>query len=90
MVKFNEKALIERIIELRKANYGQRGMSKFAAELGISPSTYFYYEQNRVPPIDLLLKICELCGELMMQGTKTIPERCSNKACPNHNPHKKK
>jgi hypothetical protein len=24
----------------------------------------------------------------MMEGTKTIPERCSNKACPNHNPHK--
>lgn len=28
------------------------------------------------------------CGALMMQGTKTIPERCSDKACPNHNPHK--
>ncbi len=34
-------------------------------------------------------KVCELCGSLMMEGTKTIPERCSNKACPNHNPHKK-
>lgn len=33
-------------------------------------------------------KICELCGNLMMEGTKTIPERCSSKACPNHNPHK--
>ena len=33
-------------------------------------------------------KICKLCGSLMMEGTKTIPERCSNKACPNHNPHK--
>jgi len=33
-------------------------------------------------------KICELCGSLMMEGTKTIPERCSNKACLNHNPHK--
>jgi DNA topoisomerase-1 len=28
------------------------------------------------------------CGELMMAGTKTIPERCSNKTCPMHNPHK--
>ncbi len=28
------------------------------------------------------------CGALMMDGTKTIPERCSNKLCPNHNPHK--
>ncbi len=33
---------------------------------------------------------CHLCGSLMMRGTKTIPERCSNKACPNHNPHKLK
>jgi len=33
-------------------------------------------------------KICDKCSSLMMQGTKTIPDRCSNKACPNHNPHK--
>lgn len=29
-----------------------------------------------------------ICGALMMEGTKTIPERCSDKTCPNHNPHK--
>ena len=33
-------------------------------------------------------RICDLCGSLMMEGTKTIPERCSLKTCPNHNPHK--
>jgi len=33
-------------------------------------------------------KMCPECGMLMMEGTKTIPERCSNKECPNHNPHK--
>lgn len=33
-------------------------------------------------------KLCDLCGSLMMEGTKTIPERCSQKQCPNHNPHK--
>jgi DNA topoisomerase-1 len=32
--------------------------------------------------------ICKLCGSLMMVGTKTIPERCSKKDCPMHNPHK--
>ncbi len=32
--------------------------------------------------------ICPMCQSLMMEGTKTIPERCSNKTCPNHNPHK--
>lgn len=31
---------------------------------------------------------CPTCGSLMMEGTKTIPERCSSKSCPNHNPHK--
>ncbi len=29
-----------------------------------------------------------LCTALMMVGTKTIPDRCSDKTCPNHNPHK--
>ncbi len=33
-------------------------------------------------------KTCPMCSSLMMEGTKTIPERCSNKVCPNHNPHK--
>ncbi len=28
------------------------------------------------------------CPHLMMEGTKTIPERCSDKSCPNHNPQK--
>lgn len=32
--------------------------------------------------------LCKECGSLMMEGTKTIPERCSNKSCPMHNPHK--
>ncbi len=32
--------------------------------------------------------VCPECGSLMMEGTKTIPERCSNRKCPNHNPHK--
>ncbi len=32
--------------------------------------------------------VCSICGSLMMEGTKTIPERCSNKTCDNHNPHK--
>mgnify|MGYP003429875910 FL=1 len=32
--------------------------------------------------------LCPMCNALMMEGTKTIPERCSVKTCPNHNPHK--
>ncbi|MEN8252040.1 MAG: topoisomerase DNA-binding C4 zinc finger domain-containing protein, partial [Patescibacteria group bacterium] len=32
----------------------------------------------------------EKCGALMMAGTKTIPNRCSDKTCPNHRPDKLK
>lgn len=35
-------------------------------------------------------ELCKLCGALMMQGTKTIPERCGSKQCPNHRPDKLK
>ena len=28
------------------------------------------------------------CGKLLVMGTKTIPDRCSDKTCPNRNPHK--
>ncbi len=32
--------------------------------------------------------ICSMCSSLMMEGTKTIPERCSNNKCANHRPDK--
>ena len=28
------------------------------------------------------------CGALMVEGTKTIPDRCNDRGCPNRNPHK--
>lgn len=56
----------------------------------------FFYSCSNYPDCKFIMKskptgkICALCGSLMMEGTKTIPERCSNKSCPNHNPHKLK
>jgi DNA topoisomerase-1 len=53
-----------------------------------------FYSCSNYPDCKFAIKakptgnICKLCGSLMMEGTKTIPERCSNKACENHNPHK--
>jgi DNA topoisomerase-1 len=53
-----------------------------------------FYSCSDYPKCKFALKskptgnICNLCNSLMMTGTKTIPERCSNKNCPNHNPHK--
>lgn len=28
------------------------------------------------------------CGAWIVEGTKTIPDRCSDKTCPNRHPHK--
>jgi len=53
-----------------------------------------FYSCSNYPDCKFAIKakptgnICKECGSLMMQGTKTIPERCSNKACKMHNPHK--
>ncbi len=53
-----------------------------------------FYSCSNYPDCKFAMKakptgnICKECGSLMMLGTKTIPERCSNKACPMHNPHK--
>jgi transcriptional regulator with XRE-family HTH domain len=59
---FDEKAIIERVRLVRIQYAGKRGRSKFARELGISASTYSYYESNRVAPIEVLLRICEITG----------------------------
>jgi len=58
----DKNVIIGRIKLLRKEHAGERGRSKFAKELGISASTYSYYENRRVPPIEILLKICEVTG----------------------------
>ena len=53
-----------------------------------------FYSCSNYPDCKYIIKTkptgekCKLCGELMMVGTKTIPDRCSDKNCPNHNPHK--
>ncbi len=53
-----------------------------------------FYSCSNYPKCKFAIKakptgaICSECGSLMMEGTKTIPERCSNKACKMHNPHK--
>ncbi|MFH1346844.1 MAG: type I DNA topoisomerase [Spirochaetota bacterium] len=54
-----------------------------------------FYSCSNYPKCNFIMKakptgdICKLCNSLMMEGTKTISERCSNKSCLNYNPHKK-
>ncbi len=53
-----------------------------------------FYSCSNYPDCKYALKAkptgetCKLCDSLMMAGTKTIGERCSDKKCLNHNPHK--
>ncbi|MBL7134567.1 MAG: helix-turn-helix domain-containing protein [Phycisphaerae bacterium] len=54
--------ICRRIAELRQKTAGPRGKSAFAKQLGISPSTYDYYEGARVPPADILVRIAEVTG----------------------------
>ena len=56
------KAVISRIRQLRRDYAGNRGKALFAKELRISPSTYNYYERDRMPPVEVLWGICELTG----------------------------
>lgn len=56
----SEGDITRRISEIRCRVAGDRGKAKFAKMLGISPSTYDYYESSRVPPASVLLKIAEL------------------------------
>ncbi len=51
-----------RIADLRAKTTGPRGKATFAKQLGISASTYDYYEGTRVPPAEILVKIAELTG----------------------------
>jgi len=77
MNKNDANAIIGRIRLLREQYAGSRGKSKFARDLNISPSTYNYYENNRIPPIEILLKICEVTGadlEWLLIGRSTEKE----------------
>lgn len=58
----DKSAIIERVKLLRTQYAGKRGKNRFARALGLSPSTYNYYENSRIPPIEVLLKMCDVTG----------------------------
>ncbi|MBN2132617.1 MAG: helix-turn-helix domain-containing protein [Sedimentisphaerales bacterium] len=63
MVTPADRQIIHRFRLLRQRHAGKRGKSLFAKELGISPSTYNYYERDRVAPAGVLYRACQLTGE---------------------------
>ncbi len=49
--------ICRRVVQVRQKATGPRGKASFSKLLGISPSTYEYYEAGRVPPAHILIKI---------------------------------
>lgn len=77
MAKLEPGLVIKRIRQLRLEKYGTRGKRSFAFDIGISPSSYNYYEKDRLAPIAVLLRIADitetdlrwlLTGETTTQG----------------------
>ncbi len=54
--------LSTRIREVRASTFGPRGRAKFARAVGVSPSTYSYYEGGRIPPMPILLRMSDVAG----------------------------
>jgi hypothetical protein len=58
-----EKALIERIKHLRRRHFGAGGKAEFARRLDLALEEYERFERGRIPPGDIMLRMCELTGE---------------------------
>lgn len=55
----NVPGICLRLAALRLTHFGARGKTRFAAELGIGPSSYHRYEIDRTPPAELLARAAE-------------------------------
>ncbi|HOD81410.1 MAG: LexA repressor [Planctomycetes bacterium ADurb.Bin126] len=62
MKNSSQKDVCARIAQVRIELAGPRGKAAFAKQLGLSPSTYDYYESSRLPPVDVLVRIAELAA----------------------------
>ncbi len=62
MKKSEKVQICRRVAQVRLEVAGPRGKASFAKQLGISASTYDYYESARVPPADILVKIADVGG----------------------------
>lgn len=62
MAGASPQQICQRIAEIRLRVFGPRGKASFAKAVGISSSTYNYYERDRVPPVEVLTQIAALGG----------------------------
>jgi len=52
----------QRLAWLRRTVFGTRGRAAFARAIGVSPSTYNYYEKGRPAPAELVARAAEVTG----------------------------
>jgi DNA topoisomerase-1 len=84
----DEKSIVSSGVKCNVCNKGD--MIERRGRFGIFWSCSNYPECKHAIKAKPTGRLCTECGALMMEGTKTIPERCSRKECPHHNPHKVK
>ena len=68
--------ICRRVERVRCELHGNRGKVRFAKQLGISPSTYNYYESGRIPPAEILVKIADAGGvdlRWLLTGAESSP-----------------
>jgi phage repressor protein C with HTH and peptisase S24 domain len=61
-IRASNSGICERLKAVREKVFGPRGRATFAKSLGLSPSTYNYYEKNRVPPPEALARAAQVAG----------------------------
>jgi DNA topoisomerase-1 len=87
-IKEDEEEKKKKMTDVTCPTCGKGKMMERRGRFGIFYSCSNYPDCKNAIKAKPTGNICTLCGSLMMEGTKTIPERCSNKACKMHNPHK--
>ena len=87
-IKQDEEEVKRKMTDITCPTCGKGKMMERKGRFGIFYSCSNYPDCKNAIKAKPTGNICPLCQSLMMEGTKTIPERCSNKMCRNHNPHK--
>jgi hypothetical protein len=68
--------VISRIREMRRRHFGPGGKAEFARRLAIPPAAYDRIERGKLPPGELMVRMCEVTGEeLQWLLTGTSPRR---------------
>jgi DNA topoisomerase-1 len=87
-IKQDEEELKKKMTDVTCPTCNKGKMMERRGRFGIFYSCSNYPDCKNAIKAKPTGNICSMCNSLMMEGTKTIPERCSNKQCANHNPHK--